>query len=553
MAAAIGRNFSLDLLYGVWDGVASKLRAGINSLLNAELIFQQTPNSCADPANTIFEFIHELVRETAYQSLLRSRRREIHRRIAQILEKRFPNEVARHPELLAHHLSEAGLPQQALPLWRLAAHNAVRNSANLEAIGHLSRALEIVRTQSLTPATKAQELELQMSLATPLMAAKGYGSPELDAVIRRAMALVEEIGNVPQIFPLLYGRWSFYQVTGELRNALELAQDFVNLAERQTDTGPVIVGQRLLGTSFQALGHPKLSLVHVERALAVFDADRHSSLAYSYGADIKVMALCTLALTKWTLGMEASARSRMHEAWQRAESLGHANTLAYCSSYRATLGYLCGEVEVVESASEFSTFLSAEHSLPLWQVTAKGFQGWTQLSRGDPAGAARMLRETLTSMQQIKLIYWQATVWMWFGQALDGAGHFDDAEAAFVHSHEIMEHTGERWAEAELFRAWGCARLHAGRTDAESLFQTSLNIAQEQNAIAWSLRTTLEMAQQASCAGDDVHARDLLRPILATLPDSEGGADFARARLIMNGARSSRNWHVITKHESASL
>jgi predicted ATPase len=162
--------------------------------------------------------------------LLRSTRQQQHQRIAQVLEARFPEIVATQPELVAHHYTEAGLVEQALPYWQLAGERALQRSANVEAIRYLTRGLEGLQTLPDTPERIQHELELHIALGPPLMATKNFSDPEVGRVYTRARALCRQVGESPQLFPALRGLHSFYYIRGEYRTALELAQECLTLA-----------------------------------------------------------------------------------------------------------------------------------------------------------------------------------------------------------------------------------------------------------------------------------------------------------------------------------
>jgi tetratricopeptide (TPR) repeat protein len=355
----------------------------------------------------MLEFKHELIRNIAYDSLLRAERRDIHRRIAFSLECDFPEESARHPEVVAYHCAEAGLTDRAIELLEIAGRRAIQNSSNLEAVAHLSRAINLLHALPESWIRKATELRLQLKLAAPLMVGKGYGSPDVARTVERALALSQEIGHVPEVFPLLYGRWSYQQVTGQISQSLELAQQLVGLAEGHQQIGPRIIAYRLLGTSLQVIGHPKAGLEVLVRALALFQANRHTRLAYQYGSDIKVTALCSLAAAQWMLGLHRSAERALSEAWKRAQALSHINTLAYCGSYRLAIRAVSGATRDYDQLLEAQVELATRYKLPVWLAVSKSNLGWIQLQRGDAASAAKSLRECLDAGERLQFIVTQ--------------------------------------------------------------------------------------------------------------------------------------------------
>jgi predicted ATPase len=171
IGATLGREFSYELLHAVSPVDEGILQQGLRQLIDAELLYQR-----GLPPQVTYLFKHALIQDTAYQSLLKSRRQQYHTKIAQVLEERFPETVETQSELLAHHYTEAGLIAQALPYWQKAGERASQRSANTEAISHLTKGLELLKTLPDTPERAQQELLLQTSLGAVLMAAKGLQS-----------------------------------------------------------------------------------------------------------------------------------------------------------------------------------------------------------------------------------------------------------------------------------------------------------------------------------------------------------------------------------------
>ena len=492
VAAAIGRSFHLDLLSSVLAMTAAAVRAELNRLVDAGLVF---PAFASGPRGAVFEFKHELLRNVAYNSLLRTTRSDIHARIATRLEGEFADEAGRHPELVAHHLTEAGMAARAIPFWLLAGNRAIRKSASLEAVAHLSRALALIETMPTTEARSRKELELRLTLVAPLMATKGYGAPELDRHLERAMALSAQAADRSQLLPVIYARWSYQQVTGQVASSGTLADQVVELAERQLDDEARMIGYRLQGTWLQVTGSPAAGVDRLLQSVALFDPSRHTPLAYLYGGDIKVLGLCSLSLARWVLGKEAAAERDMAAAWDRAQELRHAHTSAYCISYYLSLSALMGRTDGYEDLLLRHEQLLATERLPVWQATTRSHQGWLATQQGDLGRAVTLLRESVAAMEAIHMVYWRPMVLMWLGQALHLAGSADEAEAAFVRAHDTIEGSGERWAEAELYRLWGGSR---SGEDGVALLRRSLDVAARQGAVAFARRTEADLASRSA-------------------------------------------------------
>src|SRR5262249_2035299 len=183
LGATLGREFPYEVFHAVASLEEDALQQGLRQLVEAELLYQR-----GLPPQSSYLFKHALIQDAAYQSLLKSRRQQLHQRIAQVLAEQFSETTETQPELLAHHYTEAGLSSQAIPYWQRAGQKAFQRSANVEAISHLTKGLELLQTLPDTPERLQQELTLQITLGPPLQYTKGWGAPEVEQTYERALA-----------------------------------------------------------------------------------------------------------------------------------------------------------------------------------------------------------------------------------------------------------------------------------------------------------------------------------------------------------------------------
>jgi predicted ATPase len=266
IGATLGREFAYDLLQAVspWD--EGMLHQGLHQLVAAEFLYQQ-----GLPPQATYRFKHALIQDAAYQSLLRSTRQQYHQRIAQVLAAQFPETAETHPELLAHHYTEAGLNQQAVVYWQRAGQRALERSANLEAIEHLTRGLNVLKTLPDTPERAQQELDLQTTIGPALMVVKGYAAPELLQAYARARALCQQVGETPQLFQVLRGLWNFYLLRMELQTARELGEHLLTLAQHVGDPALLLGAHSALGNTLNYLGEFAASQAHFAQGTALYD------------------------------------------------------------------------------------------------------------------------------------------------------------------------------------------------------------------------------------------------------------------------------------------
>src|SRR6516225_8555370 len=296
VGAAIGRDFSYELLAVAVQLGEPELREALRRLVEAGLVFQR-----GAPPTAEYLFKHALVQDTAYSTLLRGPRQALHRRIAIALEAQFPSLVEARPELAAHHYGEAAMADKAVPYWLLAGKLSVARSAVEEAVAQLRRGLGLLSSLPETRERSRLELDLHIPLISALQGARGYAHAEVSATLDRSRQLIAATGatGTPLHFPVLYGVWVVEWVSGNVKGALEHAQQFLSLAETQPTSAPHLIGHRILGVGRLMTGDFRQARPHLERAASLYRAEEHREFAYRYGQDIGAGALCYLSLALW--------------------------------------------------------------------------------------------------------------------------------------------------------------------------------------------------------------------------------------------------------------
>ena len=318
LGATLGREFAYDLLQAVspWD--EGTLRRGLQQLVEAEFLYQQ-----GLPPQATYLFKHALIQDAAYQSLLRSTRQQHHQRIAQVLEAQFPDICETQPELLAQHYTEAGLMAQAIPYWQQAGQRAIERSANLEAIGHLTKGLEVLTTLPDTPDRTRQELDLQTALGPALRNIKGWSAPEAAQAYTRARELCQQVGETPQLFPVLFGLWTSSIVRPEFQTARELGEQLLRLGQHASDPTLLLQAHWVLGFTLFFMGAFAPARAHLEHVMALYDPQQHRSHTLLYGQDPGATSLYYAALALWYLGYPDQALQRGQQAVTLAQELSH--------------------------------------------------------------------------------------------------------------------------------------------------------------------------------------------------------------------------------------
>jgi class 3 adenylate cyclase/predicted ATPase len=531
VASVIGREFSWRLLSAVAGRSDEELRSDLGRLGDAELSFAR-----GLPPEASYVFKHALVQEAAYGSLLRSRRRELHGRIATALTAQLPAIRETQPELLAHHATEAGLHELAVDCWQKAGQRAIERSANLEAIEHLSTGLKILELLPDTPERAQRELTLRNALGMPLRATRGMGAPEVGQVYARAQELCSQVGETPQLFPVLRGLWEFYELQGDLPTAHELAEQLLALAQRIGEVDLLLAAHNVLGDTLIWLGEFASAREHLERGVALYDPEQHRSHAFLYGYDSGVHSLCFLAWALWYLGYPDQAQRRMDEALTLARELSHPYSVAFALGFAAWLHQLRRECSAAREDAEEEIELSIEHGFPLWRVWGTVVRGWALAEQGHFAQGIEQIRQAIAAWRglgtELQLPYFLALL----AEAHAKAGQLDEGMSVLSEALAAVQKAGERQHEAELHRLEGEFLLKQEAPDereAERCIRKAVEVARQQQAKSFELRAAASLCRLWQQQGKRGEAKELLAPIYGWFTEGFDTADLREARTLL--------------------
>jgi class 3 adenylate cyclase/ABC-type transport system involved in cytochrome c biogenesis ATPase subunit len=339
IGAVAGREFHYELLNAVAGLPREKLEEALGQLARSELIFRR-----GEGPHAVYTFKHTLVRDAAYSSLVRSRRVHLHAAIANALEQRFPDIVQTQPETLAHHLTEAGLIENAIGHWLQAGKNAALRSANLEAIAHLQRGIELTSRLPAGESKDRSELDFQLVLGPSLIATHGPAASTAVATFARARELCERLGEPPEYLQVMFWLATVSVVRGELPQALEAVAALLSAAKARGDRPALINATRGRAMILFFLGRIVEAREAIERAVEIFsvsqEVDRVAARAAGQDAGVAMLALMSWVL--WALGQVDEAVARMGAALERADAVQHAHTHAYAWYYASVLHTLRG-------------------------------------------------------------------------------------------------------------------------------------------------------------------------------------------------------------------
>ena len=482
-----------------------------------------------------FAFRHGLIRQAVYEALLPDDRAWLHARVAQHLETQALEGRERHPEVLAHHYTEAGLPQQAIPYWQRAGKQAIASSANAEAIGYLTRGLALLERLPDTSEQMQRELALQTTLGPALMAAKGPGSQEAESAYARARALCRQMGETPQLFPVLFGLWRFYLLRANFQTAREVGEQLLLLAQREDDPAWLLEAHFALGGTLFWLGELIAARDHLEQVIALYEPERYRSHVFLYGQDPMIVCLAYAAWTWWTLGYPDTALERCRKALAMTQALEHPFSLAYALYGAAMLHQLRGERVLARERAEENITLSTDQEFPYFLAISSILRGWVLVEQERAEEGLAQMHQGLTmwsatgsEVNQTYYLILLASAYKKEGKTKKGLKTVGEALA-------VAHKNGERIWEAELYRLKGDLLLLAGQEEAagEACYYQALETARQQGAKALELRAAMSLSRLWQHQGNIEKVRTLLAPIYGEFTEGFDTADLQDAKQLI--------------------
>jgi class 3 adenylate cyclase/predicted ATPase len=531
--AAIGRDFSYELLAAVGQWTDWELHSALGRLVAAGLVFQREM-----PPRASFLFKHALVQDIAYSMLLLGLRRSLHGQIARALEERLPDAMQGGPETLAHHFTEAGLFEKAVGYWCRAGRQSVAKSGFVEAITQLRTGLRLIAELPDTRERKHQELELQIALAGALTVVKGYAHPEVAEAFRRARSLISETGRAGAIthFSILRGLWAADFVGGKPKAALDHANEFLSLAQSQPDSWVLATGHWLVGRVLITIGDYAAATSHLEHAVVSYRAAEHRPFDPRLGADIGVTAVAAWALALWHRGYPDQARGAADEALRRARQLRHLHTLAYALLIIGLVAISARETAETEGLANELVALSDEHRFAFFSGFGQIFQGWGLAQRGQGQAAVQRIREGFAAAEATGWRSHEPGFHGLLAEALALTGAIEEGLTVLAGALAAAEASGARGADAELHRLRSdlLRRLPSPEwTEVEGCFRSALAVAREQGTRGFELRAAVSLARLLSDRGRRDEARDVLAPVYGWFTEGFDTEDLKEAKALL--------------------
>jgi class 3 adenylate cyclase/predicted ATPase len=534
LAAVIGREFSYELLRAISPLEETRLTGALNRLIDAELLEEHS-----SPPRLGYRFKHALIRDAAYESLLRSQRRQYHRKIAEVLQQQFGDIVEARPELLASHFTDAGAIADAIPHWQRAAQQALQQSANKEAIRHLTKALELLETLTETPPRLRQQLLLLTMLGTALITTKGFSTRDVIEVYARARALSQQVGEAAQFFPILWGQWVNCSSRAEYAAALEFGQECLSLATNVADPVLILEAHHALGVHYCTTGEFEQGLEHLEQAINLYNPANHKSHAYTYGQDPAVLCRIHAGFAFWFLGYPDQTLNKNNEALALVQELSHPATSAMAAAFGAQLYQFCGDVQAAAKLAATAVDLSIRHELAFTRAMGTIIGGWALSQQGEKEAGIQRMRRGLELLRATDAV---TTVGYFSSLLADAYGEVNKSEEGLKVLVGIDSGREKHW-EAELYRLKGELMFKYSRvqslgpkaqTAIDECFRQALAIARAQNAKSLELRAAMSLARLLRSQRHCDEARTMLAEIYGWFTEGFDTADLKEAKALLD-------------------
>jgi len=525
IGAAIGREFSYSLMREVVGRDELSLKDALAKLEQAELVFRR-----GEPPEAVYSFKHALVRDAAYESLLKSRRQQLHGQIARKMEENFPDIVVSQPEIVAHHFAEAGLVEPAVAYWLKAGNLALSRSATA-AVSHLEQGLKLIPRIDDPMLRNKFELLLQTSLGNSLRAIKGWSSDSVKKAYTRALQLCRESGLDEHTFPAVFGLWTWNFLRATLREAQALAEHLLNTAKNADDSVYKVLAHEALGFTLFAQGKFFTAHTELERSISFCEDSRSAAYLDLSAQDPRVhvrlyngLALCFLGFPDQALRLCADAR-------RYADASRHPFSEAMAQTISLRVHQLRGETATVADQANAAIALCEEHEFVHYLAMSHILRGWARTQQESFEEGIAEIQEGLSKERAIGALLFETYSLGLLADACIKNKRYTQA-LEFLHQVKLDEENIDHFYAAEIYRLLGETYLRSAQNldEAERYFSKGLKIARKQNARLLELRLHLSICDLDDLSENSDTCRSQLAATYGFFSEGFDVADLVRAQ-----------------------
>lgn len=498
LAAVLGRKFTYPLFEAVWRRLSStpdiNLAEGLEALVISQLIAR-----ASEPPEVTYHFRHSLIREVAYQSLLRSTQREYHLHAAEALAQDFPSLANMEPEIVAYHFAAARRGEMAIEYWSKAGERAIRASAYAEAISHFGAALEQLATTQTGPSRLRLELELRTRLGIALITTRGFAASEVEDTYTRASELCAGLGDELPL-RVLYGTWAVNLVRGDLASTQRMLPSLERFVEQRRDPASGLIVNAMLGAWSFFRGNYIDAVARNASALEHYNLDRpkeqHDALLIEHGFEGLLYPALYLAWSQAQMGEVEAARRTWRQAATLSESIRDPYVSVGVFAFGAAMNHDLGDLKAAAELAARTRELCQERGFALWLAIAIIIAGSCKLAGGAPQEAVATIQEGLKLLEIIGDKHVSIYYMSYLANAHLKTGHAAEAVDVLEEALRLTRTHVARFCQPELLRLLGEARLAQGQLDtANQCLVAALELSRAQGARLSELRVAASLAQ----------------------------------------------------------
>jgi predicted ATPase len=530
----VGTDVQLVVLQAIVDMPHDELRRHLAQLQSSEFMYETNLFPEIE-----YTFKHALTHEVTYGSLLADRRRALHARIVEAIERLYADRLSEQIERLAHHAVRSEVSPKAVAYLHEAGTKALMRSANTEAVTYFTQGLDLAGRLPTTPEQSRQELRLLLALGPAFQMLKGFGSSDVERTYARARQLGEQVGEPAELFQALWGLWLYTTAgRGRFREGRRIAEELVTLAERLGDKVLLLEAHHAMAPSTLWVGEPETSRRHCEQGMAIYDRDQHRSLAFLYGGhDPGVCCRMHSSLALWLLGYPAASLERDRAGRALAQDLAHPASIANALPFAAIVHHLVGDVASLRDLADSMIALSTEHGFAQWLAFGRILDGWIQAEQGRGKPAIDQLRRAIGEYRAMGNDLWVPCFLSLLASAHLKHGAVDEGLAAVADALATGDATGSRLWDAEFNRLEGellLARDPAAAPEAERAFRRAIELARHHQTKSWELRAATSLSRLWRRQGKRPEAARQLTEIYGWFTEGFDTADLTEARVLLD-------------------
>ena len=544
IAAVEGESFTAEIIASILGEDARVVVRRLSQALGQEhrLVQAQSIEHSGEQRLSRFRFRHQLFQHYLYRSLSAAERMYYHEDIGNALESFYGQRAPEFASVLAEHFQAAGSTQKAVRYLTVAAQQASMKTANLEA-AHFART-GLALLEAIPPGAERMKLELLLQIirGRSAMYSEGYAASDAEAGFVRAMQLCEQMGRIPQIFPVMYGLWALYLIRGEFEAARQQAQRLIALAAEQGNTRSEMLGHGMMGLPLCWMGALAAARDHLERLAAWYEPQHDAENTSIYGQAALLARLTSLPMVLCMQGFADQARDKCSQFVQMSETLSDPISRAFALSFAGIVYQLLHDVEQTDIYAEKIVAHCQKQGIPFWLAYGLVLRGWVLSMQGDPHGTA-LMREQIDHLRQGQEL--AGTPWL-ISLLAEGYARTGRLQAALEATDEglaLAAAIGDAinrcflsQTRADILMASALADSSASKSylqDAETLLLTAINLAHQTGNKLGSLRAAISLCHLWQNGANGARGLEMLQGICASYVEGFDSVDLRGAKALL--------------------